>query len=88
MDDKIIEDILTERIRQDGKWGEQNHFELKWLAILMEEVGEVAEVANEIHPTINTGKAGLKQYKDLRKELIHVAATCVAWMESLDRREL
>lgn len=41
--ESIISDIINERIRQDEKWGPQHHTPGEWLAILMEEVGEVAE---------------------------------------------
>lgn len=34
---------MDEVYRQDCKWGEQNHDDEVWLAILMEEVGELAE---------------------------------------------
>ena len=37
----IVALILSERNKQDIKWGEQNHNIYKWLAILGEEVGEV-----------------------------------------------
>ena len=39
----IFEAIRQERTNQDLKWGEQNHPPLKWLAILIEEVGEVGD---------------------------------------------
>lgn len=35
--------ISGERKRQDDKFGEQNHGDLYWLAILLEEVGEAAQ---------------------------------------------
>ncbi len=38
-----IGDVVLERMRQDAKWGEQNHPEAMWLAILAEEFGEVAK---------------------------------------------
>jgi len=70
--------IHDERVSQDKKWGTQNHDDLKWLAILMEEVGEVAM-------TLLDNKAkGHPEY--LRnKELIQIAAVVVAWMECLTR---
>lgn len=48
------------------------------LAVLVEEVGEVARAVLEL------GKLANDQHgKDLRKELIQVAAVAVAWAESL-----
>lgn len=40
MQNPIFRDIWKERTRQDLKWGPQHHNPFKWLAILMEEVGE------------------------------------------------
>lgn len=37
-------EVVAERKRQDSGWGEQNHELPIWLAILMEEVGELAEL--------------------------------------------
>lgn len=68
-----LRDVLNERNKQDAKWGVQNHTPMKWLAILTEEVGEVAKAIIE-------GNHG-----DYRKELVQVAAVAVASIESLDR---
>lgn len=68
-----MEEILAEREKQDQKWGEQNHHPQMWLAILMEEVGEVA-------------KASLERDTDgYRKELVHVAAVALAALQSWER---
>lgn len=37
--DNILREVSDERVRQDAKWGEQNHDPFKWLCILGEEVG-------------------------------------------------
>jgi len=42
-----LQDVMNERARQDQKWGEQNHPDLYWLGILMEEAGEAAPVTCE-----------------------------------------
>ena len=39
-----LQDVLKERKRQDAKWGAQEHDPITYLAILMEEVGEVARI--------------------------------------------
>lgn len=70
------EEIARERIRQDEKWGEQNHDDLYWLGILTEEVGEVAR------EVIENGSAPRTD-----SELIQVAAVAVAWMECRKRRQ-
>jgi len=71
--DKIVKFIMTERARQDEKWGEQNHDIYKWLAILGEEVGEANKAALE------------NDYSELMEELIQIGAVAVAMIESLER---
>jgi hypothetical protein len=66
--------IQAERARQDKKWGSQNHDDLYWLGILMEEVGEVAQHVIE----------GRDPYNN--HELVEVAAVAVAWLEAINRR--
>lgn len=63
--------IISERQRQDAKWGPQaSHTPEKWYAILGEEFGEVAK---EVLERPNSAK--------MRAELIQVAAVCVKWLE-------
>lgn len=79
--------IAMERIKQDAKWGVQNHDDLKWLAILAEEFGEAAECVTKlcVPPIEHSMDAS---YKDLLEyELIQVAAVCAAWVECIRRRE-
>lgn len=64
----IFTEVILEREAQDRRWGEQNHRDSVWLAILTEEVGEAA-------------KAVLEE-KNLMEELIQVASVAVAWEES------
>lgn len=70
---EALRDVIAERVAQDAKWGEQNHDPYKWLAILSEEVGEVAEAMLK-------GSRG--NYRD---EMVQVAAVAVAAVECLDR---
>jgi NTP pyrophosphatase (non-canonical NTP hydrolase) len=74
----VISEIVDERASQDARWGEQNHDPLYWLAILVEEVGEVSKEIAEgrIQPFLATA---------YRAELLQVAAVAVAAIESLDR---
>lgn len=67
----ILEEVGQEREAQDLKWGEQNHRDSVWLAILTEEVGECAKA--------------ILEGKGLTRELIQVAAVAVAWVESRGR---
>jgi NTP pyrophosphatase (non-canonical NTP hydrolase) len=67
--------IDQERKRQDEKWGEQNHDDLSWLGILMEEVGEVARNIIQKKPDLT------------HEELVQLAAVAVAWLECVARRK-
>lgn len=78
--DIVVRDVLDERDRQDEKWGEQNHDDYRWLAILSEEIGEVAQAALE---TEFGGKAAGR----VREELVQAVAVGLAWLECIDRRE-
>lgn len=77
--------VVMERAKQDAKWGEQNHPDLEWFAILMEEVGEAAQCISEVH--INPTDKSDEYYDLLEYELIQIAAVAVAWVECIRRRE-
>lgn len=70
----IFELIRLERISQDIRFGKQQHSPLFWLAILTEEVGEVATELQD---------AAVDKYR-LRAELVQCAAVAVAWLEAMD----
>lgn len=74
--ERTLAEVAAERGRQDELWGEQNYDPYMWLAILVEEVGEVGEALNDKAATV----------EEYREELIQVAAVAVAAVESLDRR--
>lgn len=71
----IVEEILLERMRQDRKWGEQNHSRIEWLGILSEEIGEAAKEVVDIHFSASGDPT------NLRYELVQCAAVIVAWLE-------
>lgn len=75
----VILDIEVEREKQDAKWGEQNHTDEWWLAILSEELGEVAQCI--LHDFF-----GGKAEGHLREELVQLVAVGVAWLECIDRQ--
>jgi NTP pyrophosphatase (non-canonical NTP hydrolase) len=79
----ILNDIITERQRQDVIHGIDNKNPMEWLAILMEENGEVAECVLDLKFNKRQGK----KKTNLREEIIQVAATAVAFVECLDRNE-
>lgn len=70
--------VREERARQDEKWGEQNNDPFTYLAVLTEEVGELAQAA--LHARFG-GPAAAK----LREEAVHTAAVALAIVECLDR---
>jgi hypothetical protein len=68
--DRAIVAVLAERLRQDRKWGSQRRLtKEKWLTILVEEVGEVANAILD-----GTGD-------ELREEIVQVAAVAVLGLE-------
>lgn len=73
---KTINDVIDERKRQDKKWGTPAHTDGTWLAILTEEIGEVAK-------EVLCGGRTPHGY-ELRQELIQVAAVALAWVEDID----
>jgi len=75
---QALQDILAERARQDAKWGEQNHDPFTYLAVLIEEVGELAQAA--LHRQFGGHAAD-----GLRTEAVHTAAVALAIVECLDR---
>ncbi len=76
--EQIVVEVRNERYAQWKKWGEQNHDPITWLAILLEEVGEVAKAAVQA----NFENGDVKEY---RKELIQVAAVAFQMIECYDR---
>lgn len=70
--------VQAERRRQNAKWGVQRHDMLRWLSILVEEVGEVAEATQKGMPSEKQTDAA-----DLMTELIQVAAVAQAAVEQL-----
>lgn len=79
---EIFAAIDEERIKQDAKWGQQDHDDLLWGAILAEEVGEAAQAAlfSKYNPCdMHTN--------GLRQELTQAAAVIVAWLEAINRRQ-
>ena len=73
--ERVWQDVLGERKRQDNKFGDQtyNSHEL-WNVIGVEEVGEVAKAIYDGDPSSH-----------LYAEIIQVAAVYVAWAESIQR---
>ncbi len=78
MSTKALDSVLTERARQDSKWGIQDHDPFTYLTVLIEEVGELAQAA--LHT-----KFGGKEAGRMREEAVHTAAVALAIVECIDR---
>lgn len=74
-----MQKVAGERQKQDEKWGEQNHQDQWWLAILTEEVGEVSQAI--LHDQFGGHAAG-----HVEEELIQVAAVAISWLQAIARR--
>ena len=80
--DKIVNDVRIETYRQNSKWGQQDHADEIWLAILTEEVGEAAKA-------ILDGRALEVWHEDardeLRAEVVQIAAVAIQWLMARER---
>lgn len=72
-----LECVADERQRQHEKWGTQRHSWPEWMAVLGEEFGEACQ---EVCRVTWGGKMAI----DLRRELVQIAAVCVAIVEHID----
>jgi len=66
-------ELENELVRQNRKWGEQNHHPERWMNILMEEVGEASQAVLKNWPL------------NYREEMVHVAAVAIQAIKSFDR---
>jgi len=78
---KALELVLTERVKQEKKWGEQNHNPFIYLAILGEEYGELAKEC------VEHGLTGLDHDNNdrLLAEAVDTAAVALAFVACLLR---
>ena len=85
--ENVFDAVRKERIRQDAKWGEQNHAPMEWLPILMEEVGEASKEALELYFMIDTPGGNAERVARYRNEMVQVAAVAISMIECLDRND-
>ena len=80
MKEKIFNNVIAERRRQDEKWGEQNHFPERWATIIGEEYGEMCQAINEFsfNPTPETED-------QIYTEAIQTMASCMAMLECIEK---
>ena len=84
-DKRAIRDVLRERRRQNEGWGEQNHDPQTWLSVLVEEVGEMAKEANDLHFWAANGGGRDDIRARLYTEAVQTAAVALAIVECLLR---
>jgi len=78
----VLSQIVNERLKQDAMWGKQRHDHGTWLAILVEEVGEVSQAMQ-----VNQSWGKKSDAGDLYNELVQVAAVAVAIAEQVAEDE-
>jgi len=91
--ENILKEVEQERFRQNEKWGVQNRNVVEWVAILTEEVGEVAKEAVDFYfangvvdvHTLTNEEEQKQRLANYRMECIQVAAVAVQMVENLDR---
>ncbi len=80
--DRALTLVLAEMDRQDRKWGPNRVQSLgKWLAILVEEVGEVALAINDMDHA--KGAAFAELVRNHEKEWVQVAAVAVQRVKAI-----
>ncbi|QII51614.1 hypothetical protein G3M81_12500 [Bacillus paralicheniformis] len=75
---QVNDEVLSERKKQNDKWGVQRHNFSDWLMILGEEFGEVCEAMQR-----NRGWGKKSDAQDLHKELVQLAAVASAIAEQV-----
>lgn len=92
----VAREVIQERVRQDEKWGEQNHPDGS-SRVWSKSADFYRDLCDERHRQgVGTWldilleevyeAAAEEDSTKLRKELIQVAAVAVAWVEAIDRR--
>lgn len=83
----VIDLILTERDRQDKKYGPQSHNPEIWQSIMFEEFGEMAQAVNETIFNNGEEKRKLGGIENIQKELIHILAVGFAMYIDLEGKK-
>ena len=83
--ERVVRDIAAERERQDKQWGgpshDDQHIEGMWLHV----IGNFAHSAESLMTA--RGVIPPSRRAAYRKELVKIAATAVAAIEALDRKQ-
>lgn len=95
--DRVLSEVLAERIRQDDRWGEQNHPDGTGALSQVLEADKAREGCKAafargegtwMHVLIEEVFEVFAEEdpSKVRTELLQVAAVAVAWVEAIDRR--
>ena len=76
---RILDEVAIERVRQFDKWGDQIFTATHWMSVLGEEFGEADKEAVEYEATRDPIRLDR-----MRKELVETAAVSVAMIEWID----
>ncbi len=82
----ILDRIRDERNRQLAKWGVQRHAPAEWISVATEKLGEAAERGNKAAVEPIGDEDPRLQLGEMLRELVQVAAVCVAAFEDLSER--
>lgn len=80
--DSVLAEVAAERARQDARWGVEDLHDWERISHLTEEVGEAAKAANEANFRTSPTRG---DRRNLRDELVQVAATAVNHVQQIDR---
>lgn len=93
----VMREVIQERVRQDAKWGEQNHPDGTGSEFHVDQAENARRTcdlffkkglgtwAHILREEVFEAFAESDPVK-LREELVQVAAVAVAWIEAIDRR--
>jgi hypothetical protein len=100
VDARVLVEVAAERVRQDEKWGEQNHPDGTGLAYSVSATQGADRARRECRTAAELGMVTWRHIlaeevaevlaEDdegaLRTELVQLAAVCVQWAQAIDRR--
>lgn len=81
-----LQAIRAEAFKQDAKWGEQNGEPMEWLAILVEEVGELAQAI--LADLSATPEMHDSHHESMEIEGIQIAAVAAQMVDAFARRQI
>lgn len=80
---EMMDKVFDERIRQNKKFGEQDHYLTSWMTILGEEYGEACKAALDTFNFKTTEEYREKLIPAYEEEIIQIIAVCFAILENI-----